>query len=305
MMKKLILFITLFTVLISCKKETNQNFVLVQKSKTDSTKLFDKKQNNQMIVSDCGQLVYDIVSSTDLVKDYKSYFTRIESNDGQKIKIQVYVHNDISEDPKNKQIVESTIAWLELLPKEKKLQNISSDPDNPTKVKFNSTLLDNIFFKVCEIEEISNNQTLSKSATLPFDYTDYYKKCIFEPEENYCQEYFKVEMLNGNKTLLDILTTNKYKLPSSYSYLAKISEIQPVILYFDESDDLSTIDLITIKDNKIISSLKISSNENNMLLDFIIQKDYSIELYKHKNLLEKRISFKKYKVDSNGIINLK
>lgn len=289
--------------LVSCKKETNQSTVLDQKTQTDSTKLVDKNQN-QKIVSDCGQLVYEIVSSTNLIKDYKNYFTRIESNDGQKIKIQVYVENDISEDPKNKQIVESTIAWLELFPNEKKLNNISSDPDNPKSVEFNTSLLDDIFFAVCEVKK-NIVQDISATATLPFDYSDYYKKCIFEPEDTYCKEHFQVEMLNTNKILTNILSTNKYKLPSSYSYLTKIEEIQPVILYFDESDDLSTIDLITIKDNKIISSLKISSNENNMLLDFIIQKDYSIELFKHKNLLEKRIPYKKYKIDSNGAISVK
>ncbi|MFK7051071.1 hypothetical protein V3Q77_14425, partial [Flavobacterium davisii] len=82
-MKKLILFITLFTALISCKKETNQNILLDQKAQRDSTKLVHKNQNNQKVVSDCGQLIYDIVSSTNLIKDYKNYFTRIESNDGQ------------------------------------------------------------------------------------------------------------------------------------------------------------------------------------------------------------------------------
>ncbi|QYS89558.1 hypothetical protein [Flavobacterium davisii] len=304
-MQNLILFIALFTFSISCKKGENLNDDLDQKTQRDSTKLVHKNQNNQKVVSDCGQLIYDIVSSTNLIKDYKNYFTRIESNDGQKIKIQVYVENDISEDPKNKQIVESTIAWLELYPNDKKLQNITSDPENPTEVKFNNVFLNDAFFKNCEIEQSNNNQNSSKLALLPFDYSDYYKKCIFEPEETYCKEHFQVEMLNTNKILTNILSTNKYKLPSSYSYLTKIGEIQPTVLYFDESDDLSTIDLITIKDNKIISSLKISSNENNMLLDFIIQKDYSIELFKHKNLLEKRILFKKYKIDSNGIINSK
>ena len=165
-------------------------------------------------------------------------------------------------------------------------------------------MLDDNFFAVCEVKK-NIVKDISATATLPFDYSDYYKKCIFEPEENFCQEHFQVVMLSTNKSLLNILSTNKYKLPSSYSYLPKFEEIQPVILYFDESDDLSTIDLITIKDNKIISSLKISSNENNMLLDFIIQKDYSIELFRHKNLLEKRIPYKKYKIDSNGIINPK
>ncbi|AMO19310.1 hypothetical protein [Flavobacterium columnare] len=303
-MKKIVLFITLFTVLISCKKEAKQNNVLDQKTSTESIKLVDKNENKK-ISSDCEQLVHYIISSTNLIKDYENYFTRIENNDGKKIKIQVYTENNLSEDPRNKQIVESTIAWLELFPQDKKLKNISSDPENPTEVKFDYYLLNDNFFETCKIEQKANNKISPEGAILPFDYSDYYKKCIFEPEDNYCQEHFQVEMLNSNETLLKILTTNKYKLPSSYSYLTKINEIQPIILYFDESDDLSTIDLITIKENKIISSLKISSNENNMLLDFIIQKDYSIELFKHKNLLEKRILFKKYKIDSNGVIGVK
>jgi len=118
-----------------CRKEIARKEVKSNLTKSDTITKFSAPKNEL----DCGDIIYQLVKSSDLnLKDYNdNYFVRVESIKNDSINIKVYVENNLSDDPKYKEMVESTIAWLLFLPNEKKLWNVTVDPEHPTRVKFN------------------------------------------------------------------------------------------------------------------------------------------------------------------------
>ena len=93
MNKILIIIIVLLS--FSCKK----NVVLEQNlSKVDSPNL---NQNNTKIYDNCEELVSNIVKSSNAnaVKNFNDLKVRIESHNEEEIIIELYVTNDISENP--------------------------------------------------------------------------------------------------------------------------------------------------------------------------------------------------------------
>jgi hypothetical protein len=101
----------------------------------------------------CEDIMFEIVTSSDLnLKDYKDYFVRIERIENDSITLQVYIENNLSDNPKEKQMVESTLAWLLFLPNEQKLLNVTADPDNPVEMDFDKKILSrNDVFNLCQI----------------------------------------------------------------------------------------------------------------------------------------------------------
>ncbi len=150
----------LFVVFLSCKKENNEKDNLSPYSEViDSSKVIVSTAKKAKTL-DCDQLIYDLVASTDVAKGYKDFFTRIEKNDGEKIVIQVYFENNLSDDSKTPQIVESTIAWLEFIPSQSKLVNITIDPDNPVDLKFDRNLINEQLFKSCNVMQIKEEESI-------------------------------------------------------------------------------------------------------------------------------------------------
>jgi hypothetical protein len=145
------LFAIFFTI-IGCKNE-----VEIKNKKSDLVKS-DTLNNITKKELDCGEIILEIVKSSNLnLKDYKDYFVRIDGIKNDSISIQVYFENNLSDNPKEKQIVESTIAWLLFLPNEKKLLNVTADPENPIQLKYNFNDLNSVY-KYCNIskKEIEN-----------------------------------------------------------------------------------------------------------------------------------------------------
>lgn len=150
-MKNLIILFV-FPTLLCCKKlkaeSCKQNEIknVSNFHKTESIKL--KKPLS------CQEIVEKIVKSSSLdLKLYKEYFVDIENVKKDSISIHVYFENDLSDDPKQKQIVESTIAWLLLMPNKKKLYDVSVDPENPVELNFDKKIFEeNNIFSTCNIE---------------------------------------------------------------------------------------------------------------------------------------------------------
>lgn len=141
---KRIIIVVLTLLLISCKD-----------SKTQETNVSLKDKEVENIKLSCEDIMFEIVKSSDLnLKDYKDYFVRIERIENDWITLQVYIENNLSDNPNEKQMVESTIAWLLFLPNERNLWNTSADPENPIKVNYKFDKLESIY-KSCDIPKVA------------------------------------------------------------------------------------------------------------------------------------------------------
>ena len=76
--------------------------------------------------------------------------------------------------------------------------------------------------------------------------------------------------------------------PSSYFLLPKINNFQPIILAYTDSD-VEGYYLKVVEKNKLISSLQIAKFDGETVEDFVITKDFEVELYTRKGASEKSI----------------
>lgn len=139
-----ILFFVLF--MFGCQKassKTEQNII------TETVENPQQKVAAQNSEINCEEFFRQIVLSTNLsaVKNYKDVFVRIESSSEDKIVLELYVKNNISESSQNKQIVENAVAWLNFIPDSEKLFDITSDPEEPVELSFNKELLKNYDYR--------------------------------------------------------------------------------------------------------------------------------------------------------------
>lgn len=81
----------------------------------------------------CMQLIDSIVSSSNLDKGLKHEKRKVDEIDNAVITIKIYNINELK--------VEVPICWLELDTKEKELRDVTADPDNPQRLKFDKSLL--------------------------------------------------------------------------------------------------------------------------------------------------------------------
>lgn len=149
-MKSIFIYLfVIFFIAIGCKKEAVNSKTKSNVEKLDTVSKVSEKQKELT----CYEVINEVVKSSDLdLKDYKDSFIRIEEVKNDSISIQVYFENNLSDNPNDKQIVESTIAWLLFLPNEQKLLNVTADPENPTKVNYKFNHLDEIY-KSCNISK--------------------------------------------------------------------------------------------------------------------------------------------------------
>lgn len=293
-MKKIILLIIVLLILINCKDSNPQglNYSL-ENTIAENTKLT------------CEDLVYKIVKSSNLeLREQKGFLTQIDRIEEDNITIHVYIENNISDDSKTKQIVESTIAWLSLNVNNSQLFNTTADPDNPIELNFDKKILsENDIFSLCQIEkkqkkDVASNQPI-KYSTLPIDFDEYYKACVKPYDSIQCNKNYPKYFYKEEDAIVKIFGNNFH--PSDYMYLPKLNDYQPIILCNNDSDTES-YDLIVLNNDKIISSLEIGIMDGESITQFTIYKDYKINLYKRKNTTEKNVFFKSYKIDKNGSI---
>lgn len=252
----------------------------------------------------CQEIVEKIVKSSDLnLKDYKNYFIDIDKIESDSISIHVYFENNLSDDPEQKQIVESTIAWLLLIPSEQILYNVTVDPEKPVALKFDKHLLaQNDIFRACEISEKNiplKGDINDKAAILPFNFEDFYAVCVYPSDEKKCSENYPKYDYNEKSELFKIIGSEFYF--SEYIYLPAINDFKPVILC-DNTSDIEKYYLIVIKDGRIISNLLIGKMDGEGIQDFNILKNYNITLFKRKNRKDARKETGKYKISNDGTI---
>ncbi|MBF4516826.1 hypothetical protein IRZ71_10740 [Flavobacterium sp. ANB] len=289
-----LIIISLSLILFSCKDfKTQESNDLPKNVIAKNTKLT------------CEDIAYQIVKSSNLeLRGQKDFLTQIDRIEGDNITIHVYIENNISEDPKTKQIVESTIAWLSLNVNDNKLFNTTADPDNPIELNFDKKILsENDVFSLCQIvkkekKEVVSNQAI-KYSILPIDFDEYYKACVNPYDSIQCNKNYPKYFYKENDAIAKFFGNNFH--PSDYMYLPKLNDYQPIILCNTDSDTES-YDLIVLNNDKIISSLEIGIMDGGSITQFVISKDYKINLYKRKNTTEKNVFFKSYNIDKNGSI---
>lgn len=245
------IIIILFIAFFSCKKNNNEKDNLTSNSEIkDSTKVIENTSKKEKIV-DCDQLIYDLVVSTDVTKGYKDFFTRIEKNDGNKIIIQVYFENNLSDDSKTPQLVESTIAWLEFIPSESKLYNITIDPDDPVELKFDKKLIDEKLFKTCNVNPSKTQETIENN-----------NDCVTEGIEMGSKEVCSLK----NTTLKEVYSSLiKNKLVDRAEKLQKELPIKSERIDVN-TDGLIDIDYKVTK-NKIDMTMSFDGGETTILLE--------------------------------------
>ncbi|WP_417940306.1 hypothetical protein [Flavobacterium sp. RS13.1] len=292
-MKK-ILIIIISLILISCKD-----------SKLNKPNDSLKETSAENVEITCGDIVYQIVKSSKLdLRGQNDFLTKIDRIEGDNVTIQVYIENNVPEDPKVKQIVESTIAWLVLNVNDRKLYNTSADPDNPIEVEFDTNILSqNDIFSLCKIEKKEVKKDFANEkirySILPIEFDEYYKACVNPYDSIKCDNNYPKYFFKEDNAIAKVFGNNFH--PSDYMYLPKIKDYQPMILCNTDSD-IESYDLVVLSDNKIISSLEIGLMDGESITQFNISKDYTISLYKRKNTTEKKVLYKSYVIDNKGAI---
>lgn len=294
-MKK-ILIIGLALTLIGCK---DNNFKVNKKKETN----LEITSRNQKELT-CEDIIYKIVKSSNLKFEKKNVFlTSIDRIEDDDIIIHVFFENNLSDNPKEKQIVESTIAWLSLNPNKLKLYNTTADPDNPIELNFDKNILnENDIFNTCqifkkEIKIVSN--ALLKYSKLPIDFDEYYKVCVYPYDSLACSNNYPKYSFNENDQIAKVFG-KKYN-PNNYMYLPKLNNYQPMILCNTDTD-IESYDLVVSNGSEIISSLEIGLMDGESIIQFVITKDYVINLYKRKNSTEKNVKWKSYNINLDGKI---
>lgn len=132
---------------------------------------------------------------------------------------------------------------------------------------------------------------------LPFDFDRYYKAC-YEDQKSCHDNYPSYNFPEDRKILEDYGIKEN---PTIFFMLPKINNSQPFILGYTDSD-VEGYYLTISKKRKVISSLQIAKFDGKSVNDFIITKDFKIELYSRKNTDEKRVLNKIYKIQEDGTI---
>jgi hypothetical protein len=296
---KNIIIIALLVILVGCKDSNSQtlnNKIPKNTIVENSIKKVEKPT--------CEEIINRIVKSSNLnTRNRKDFLTEIDRIEDDNIIIHVYIENNLSDNPKKKQIVESTIAWLSFNPNDIKLFNTTADPDNPIELNFDKKILNEFdFFSSCNIakkEKKSVSNTAIKYSILPIDFDEYYSACVNPYDSIKCNKNYPKYSYSEDDDIAKVLKKN-YQ-PNNYMYLPKLNNYQPIILCNTDSD-VESYDLVIINDSKIISSLKIGLMNEESITQFSITKDYIINLYKRKNTSQKNVKWKSYSINQDGMI---
>ncbi|REC48586.1 hypothetical protein [Chryseobacterium pennipullorum] len=162
-----ILIIIGMSLFVSCTKKANDTLLTQAVSETE-TQQKSQKQPERKYIS-CGELITDLVKSSNAsaVKKFKDLQIRIHHTEAGKLTIEMYVSNDISSDASVRKITDRTVGWLEFFPAEKKLQDITNDPEHPKLVRYDVSLLkQKNFHTLCGF--VQNPNTEKDSADTEF-----------------------------------------------------------------------------------------------------------------------------------------
>jgi len=164
MTRVFIILILIFS--LSCEKKFNSQ-----------TKLSEISSQTTKEYKTCEEALFDLVKSSNAgsVKRFEDLQVRIESKSNNKLVIELYVTNDISEDPNVKRMTDQSIGWLEFIPSDDKLLDITYDPENPITLTYDKSILKNTNFnKLCSFtndsSKVSSIIKKCKTKDIPEEY---------------------------------------------------------------------------------------------------------------------------------------
>lgn len=141
MLKKIAFTFITILFLSSCKEKKliHTNSLI---SNTDSL-VVSRKENSADTPKTCQEIVVALVKSCNAgsVKRFKNLQVRIESKTSSKLVIELFVTNDISEDPKAKRMTDQSVGWLEFIASDEKLLDLTYDPENPIVLSYDYSIL--------------------------------------------------------------------------------------------------------------------------------------------------------------------
>jgi hypothetical protein len=216
----------------------------------------------------CEEFFRQVVLSSNLsaVKNYKDIFVRIESSSEDKIVLELYVNNNLSESSQSKQTVENAIAWLNFLPASEKLYDITADPEEPIEINFNKALLENYDFrKTCGLNPKKSDDKLSNTA------------------KTNCKE-IKGDMLSGEECLI-----SSKSLDDVYKDMVDHSAVKDAEFLLKKLPKINTSEKIN-KNGIIEIAYKVKQNE--VLIEMLYAGGVTdIELKKQNESVKRKIVY--------------
>ncbi|MDR2224090.1 MAG: hypothetical protein LBE34_15345 [Flavobacteriaceae bacterium] len=128
-------FILVLTCLFSCgkSKDESQNKVPATVAIETPQTVDDGPDLEEGVVVDCDTQLYQIIKNSNFDTVSDSYYVRIDENRNDTLIIKAYVRNDLSDDKRYQQIVESAVSWFVILPQRDGIyQSMNAlDPEEP------------------------------------------------------------------------------------------------------------------------------------------------------------------------------
>ena len=138
---------TLIFLSVACNT-SNSNYTPLLNNSTTA----NKSVQNDKTYKTCQEFVTSLVKSSNAVAltNFENVQIRIAHITTEKISVELFVSDNISEDPSIKRIAEHSVGWIEFFPATKKIYDITNDPDDPVLLKYNSAILENAdLFSLC------------------------------------------------------------------------------------------------------------------------------------------------------------
>lgn len=185
---------------LSCKSITEHesininNAVDIQKTVT----------GNENTYSTCEGFINELVRSSNAsaLKNFGAVQIRISTATAEKLSIELYVSNDISEDPSVKKIADNSVGWLEFFPATKKLQDITNDLEMPEILKYDTTILRKVDFnKLCFSSQSINADEKNTESDV---------NCYRREETGYSFKYICEYSKNNNLAFLYSQISDKF-----------------------------------------------------------------------------------------------
>lgn len=263
MKQSAILFFVLF--MFGCQKASNHTETT---PKVKNAEIIEQKTVEPNREINCEEFFREVVLSSNLsaVKNYKDVFVRIESSSDEKIVLELYVKNNLSESSQNQQIVENAVAWLNFIPASEKLFDITADPEEPLEVSFNRELLTKYDFKtLCGIQA-------KKSV-----------KSVNDNLKTNCKE-ITGEMLSGEEC---IISTNS--LDAVYNEIVEKSLVRDSEFLLKKLPKINTSQKIN-KNGIVEISYKVS--KNSVIIEMFYEGGITdVELYRQDQSVKRKIVY--------------
>lgn len=260
MKQSAIIFFVLF--MFGCQKASSKTEPITEVKSAEVVQPKTVEQNSEF---NCEEFFRQLVLSSNLpaIKNYKDVFIRIESSSDDKIVLELYVKNNLSESSQNKQIVENAVAWLNFIPRSEKLFDITADPEEPVELSFKKDLLTQYDFrKACNITARTNEADIAKTN---------------------CKE-ITGEMMSGEEC-----TISSHSLEDVYQEIINKSLVRDSEFLLKRLPKINTSEKVN-KNGIVEISYKI--NKNSVIIEMLYEGGVTdIELYKQNQSVKRKIVY--------------